>query len=345
MQERRTTIRVPYACRAQLCQAEDFLPRDGRLFNLSERGAGVLTRSVPKSGERLTVSFALPGEGEPLIATGVVRWSDGESPRRWHALGMEWLPLDEGTRSRLHHFIYAATQQPLREAPARSAGSWIRPAVRRALIILALIGTAITGGVLYLWVLSLQRETRTLTATVSQREAMIGSLQQHRARLTSELGEAKASLAVAAGEAARLDQQARQLGANVGHLTDEAQQMQQAYSQVSDERDHLTQRVLALEQERASFQQRLSSVDELRLAIQEAVEARRQASAVQRQVAWQERRASDLQWLAHGNQGYLVRQGKSTLVQPAGSGGGIRIRVLEPEAAAPFAPSSHAPDP
>ena len=345
MQERRTTIRVPYACRAQLCQADDFLPRDGRLFNVSERGAGLLVRSLPKHGERLTVSFSLPGTEEPVIATGIVRWSDPPSPRsRWHPLGLEWLPLEDATRSRLHAFIYAATQQSSAVAVARPAIPWVgRSAMRRVLLTLALLGVAIAGGLSYLWILSLQGENRTLSTALSQRDGMIGTLQQQRHQLTAELGSAKASLASTTMEVARLDQQAQRLSTDMGRLSDEVQQAHDSYSQVSDERDRLMQRVLDLEQERTSLTAPLASVDALRVAIREAIEARRQAETARRQSLVQERRAAELQLVADGNQGYLVRDGKPTMGQNVGAGGGLVIRVLEPQAQParpPAAPSA-----
>ena len=102
MQERRSTIRIEYPARAQYCPSEDLIPRDGRMTNLSERGANLLARETHRLGERITVSFPLPEEEEPLTVTGVVRWSDPTAQRgRWHATGIEWLPLGETASHRL----------------------------------------------------------------------------------------------------------------------------------------------------------------------------------------------------------------------------------------------------
>lgn len=332
MQERRSTVRVPYERRVQCCQAEDFLPRDGRLCNLSERGAGVLVRTTPKPGERLTLSISLPGEDEPLIATGLVRWSCPEAPKsRWQSLGLEWLPLEEASRYRLRRFLYAATQQPVARSTAPSR-SWrpSLPAMRRVVFGLVLFAAAAAGGILCLWVLSLQGENRLLATEMSHRDAMISLLQQHNTRLAVELGTAKSSLEATTAEVVRLDRQTQQLGNEIQHLTTGVGEVQRSYRQVREERDQLMQQVLGLEQERAALEKRLSSVDELRLAIRETIEARRLAQGVQRQLLAQERRTADLQLLTDGNQGYLIREGRSTLA-PRTGGGGVIIRVLDPQ--------------
>ena len=337
MQERRTTIRVPAQGRVQCCQAEDFLPRDGKLSNLSERGAGVQMRSVPNPGERLTLSVPLPGDSDPLIATGLVRWTSPDSSK-WQSVGVEWLPLEEATRHRLHRFLYSATQQPPARVrpPAWPIRIWQSrsQAVRYLIFGVGLFAAAVAGGFLYLWILSLRGENRLLTAEITHRDAVIGTLQQRNTQLGTELGAAQTSLATTTAEVERLDQQAQHLGSEVGRLTIGVNEMQRAYGQVKEERDQLMQQVLGLEQERSSMQHRLSSVDALKTAIKEAIESRHQSEEAQRQMAAQERREADQQWLADGNQGYLVRDGQP-VGTPRGNGGGVVIRVLDPQPAAP----------
>ena len=347
MQERRSTVRVPYESRVQCCQADDFLPRDGRLFNLSERGAGVQVRTTPKLGERLTLSLLLPGDVEPWIATGLVRWSGPHTPKsRWQSLGLEWLPLEEASRHQLHRFLYAATQHvSARPAAAPIRFRWPASVMRSLAIGLALCAAAVAGGALYLWVLSLRGENQLLTNEVSHRDNLIGILQQHNTRLAGELGTAKSSLAVTTAEVVRLDHQAQQLGTEIQQLTAGVDEMQRSYVQVREERDQLTQQVLGLEQERATLERRLSSVEELRLAIGEAIEARRQAREVQQQLLAQERRAADLQFVGGGNQGYLIREGRPTS-EPRGGRGGLVIRVLNPQPSPQIpAPSPQASEP
>lgn len=335
MQERRTTIRVSSTSRIQCCQAEDFLPRDGRLANLSEQGAAVQMKSAPKPGERLTLNIPLPGDEDPLIATGLVRWSRPEASS-WHAVGVEWLPLEEATRHRLHRFLYTSTQQPVaRVRPSTWPRAWrsTKPAVRTLIFGAALFAAAIAGGVVYLWVLSLRGENKLLTSEVSHRDTMIGVLQQHNSRLTGELGAAQSSLATTTAEVERLDQQAQQLGSEMGRLTVGVAQMQSAYSQATAERDLLMQQVLGLEQERSQLANRLSSVYELKVAIKEAIEARRQSEAAQRELEAGQRKEVDHELLVNGNQGYVIRDGRP-VGTPRGSGG-VVIRVLDPQPAAP----------
>jgi len=71
---------------------------------------------------------------------------------------------------------------------------------------------------------------------------------------------------------------------------------------------------------------RFSSIGDLRLAIREAVEARKQARQASRLSRLATRRVSVDRQLADGNRGYLIRDG-----QPTVSAGTRWIRVHEPQ--------------
>src|SRR3989338_4726715 len=139
MQERRTTIRVDRLCRAQYCPADDLIPRDGRLTNLSERGAGLLAHETHRLGARLTVSFSLPEEEEPLTATGVVHWSDARARHgQWYPLGLEWLPMEETARHRLYTFLSRRTQdRPLHVSGEQILSLDFHPVLRRIALFLS----------------------------------------------------------------------------------------------------------------------------------------------------------------------------------------------------------------
>ena len=332
MLERRTVIRIPHSCRAQYCTAEDLLPRDGRLMNLSERGAGLLAREAHHSGEQVTLTFSVPGADEPLTATGVVRWSHQLRGGGWYPLGLEWFPLEETTRNRLQSFLTAAGQSSARTAkPSQKTSQRITWAV---VLIAQLLAAALIGTFIYRWVRSLQQENRRLQAELEQRDGVITQLEQEERRLQGELEAANQRFSQTAEEVARLHQQATVLERDVQRLGQEVGQFQDSYAQLREEREELMQRALDLELERTYLARRLSSLSELKVAIREAIEARNHAQRTQWYARAQALREADRQALANGNRGYLIRNGR-----PTTSSATMQIRVHEPEALSP-APST-----
>lgn len=340
MQERRTTVRVPYQCRTQYCAAEDLLPRDGRLINVSERGAALLVRESRKAGEQVTASFSLPGSSDTLTATGIVRWSSAAGKGRWHTLGMEWLPLEEASRNRLHAFLQA---QPAAAAvaPAAPAAASSVTKTRFAWLPWACWAAVILAGgfALMSWVQSLKQRAEKLESGLAQRNTVITVLQAREQRmaqrekwLRQELVTAKTHLASASGEMAQLDAQVQSLGGDAQRLRQEVDLFQLSYNKVQQERAELIQEVLNLEQERLKLVGKLSSLPELQRAIRETIEAKRQA----RRAEWASFFASgrsprvmtDADISPNDNQGFVVRNGVPTLRR----GSSMSIRVLEPQA-------------
>ena len=323
MQERRTTIRVAHRCRAQYCTAQDLLPRDGWITNVSERGAGLLTREAHRSGEQLTVTFSLPGADDLVTATGEVRWSDQPPKRRWYPVGLEWFPLEETAGNRLKTFLAAS---------AKSSSARTHLTVRRfprwtGIILIAQLGAAmLIGSLVSRWVQSLRQENQQLQAELQQRNLLISTLEQDEAQLQEELEATKARFVATTEEVARLDQQAKWLEMEVQRLGQDVERFQGSYVQVREEREALMQRVLDLEQERTALTRRLSSVSELRRAIREAVDARNQTAQAQRRRIIEAKREASRQGSLTGNRGYLLRKGRST----AGTAT-MWIRVHEPE--------------
>ena len=322
MEERRGTIRLTHQGRTQYCSSEDLIPRDGRVTNVSERGAGLLVREPHRNGEMVTVGFSLPGERTALTATGVVRWSEAPGKGGWHPIGVDWLQLEDTTKHRLQRFIA--------EAPApkpKAAKPKIGRNTRTILLAVGGVFLAFLTAAGVLWVRSIQWENRQLQAIVEQRNRVINQLSQEETQLKQELVTAQEHLAATAGEVARLDQIAQGFGQQVAQLSGEVSQVKQSYEQARQEREELLQRVLDLETERMLLMRRLSSIDELRLAIREAIQTRK----TDRQVHWlsliRSQRMADAQELANGNRGYLVKDGRPTM-----SGSTVLIRVHEPEA-------------
>lgn len=302
------------------------MPRDGRLLTLSERGAGLLAREAHWEGERVTLNFAVPGEREPITATGTVRWSHPRPRRgRWYPVGVEWLSLDETTRERLHRFLssrYASPQPVARPGAPRPVvgSSW------RGTLVIAMVAAL---GAVGLWrhARTLREENRQLMANVEQRDLVITRLKQNERLLQGELTVAQAHLAATSEEVDRLDQQAQQLEGQVQRLNHDVDRFQQAYAQTREEREALLAHVTDLEQERAILARRLSSLAELRLAIHDAIETRKQAQGRERQLRTQAQREAQAQWLAEGNRGYLIREGQPTIGR---STMWIKVHELEP---------------
>ena len=321
MEERRNTIRLNHQGRTQYCSSEDLIPRDGRLTNVSEQGAGLLVREPHRNGEMVTVGFSLPGDRGALTATGVVRWSHEPEKGGWHPIGVDWLQLEETTKNRLQRFIATAPRsKPKAAAPKLGRNT------RTILLTVGVASLALASAVVALWVRSLQWENRQLQAIVEQRNMVINQLAQEETQLKGDLATAQQHLADTASEVARLDQLAQGFGQQVAQLSGQVTQVQQSYDQVRQEREELLQRVLDLETERMLLMRRLSSIDELRLAIREAIETRKN----ERQAHWlslvRTQQLADAQELANGNRGYMVRDGRPTMNTAT-----VLIRVHDPE--------------
>jgi len=315
MQERRSTIRVDRPSRAQYCPADDLIPRDGHLINLSERGAGLLAQETHRVGARLTITFPLPEEEEPLTASGVVHWSDARARQgRWYPLGLEWLPMEETARHRLHAFLGRHTQdRPLGPQPA-------------LLRIALMFGVLLVAGCV-VWALTLSQKNRALGDALQQRNAILRRVEQRAAVLDRDLTSARSQLASAATAVAKFGEQTQTLEHEVGRLSGEAERFQQSYVQLREEREQLIQRVLESQQERLRLAARLSSIPELRLAIREAVEARRRAQRQARRSLRARADAARQQAAGEGNRGYLVRHGQPTAGR---STMWIRVHEVEP---------------
>lgn len=326
MQERRTTIRVDHPCRTQYCSADEALPKDGSLLNLSERGAGVLLREPRKGGERVTVNFPLLGAEETLTTTGVVRWSGEHAQRgRWYPVGLEWLPLEETTAHLLHRLLVSSTQAAAARAPIGRGRVFGRdPATRREVLqwglLCGLFVAMLCGGVL----LALQQDNWRLETVLHARNATVEHLGEQGARLQGELDTAIANLSATSEEVARLHEQAQALEGNAHQFSEEVARFQHSYAQLQRERSALIDRVLELEQERSIVSRRSVSLDELHVVIQETI-ARKQAT--RSLYSWVLPGTERDQWVKAGNRGYLVQDGRST----ASDRPSIQVRVHEPE--------------
>ncbi len=351
-QERRTAARVAHFCRAQYCPSEDFVPRDGRITTLSERGAGMLVRDQRQDGERVTVNFWLPGIHDTMTITGVVRWSGSQLPKsRWYPLGLEWLPMEDVTRNRLRRFLFDQVQTS--RAPAKPTVSPASPTpadqvpvtkrrkklklrlpsvqlpsatnvakYKKPLVIVA-GSLVLIGMAAILWITSLQWENGELNQAVQQRDTVIEQLEQQDQHLRQELDAARARLTTTVSEVSRLDQQAQILEKEMEQLSQDVEHFQDSYVRVREEREQLMQRVLDLEQERMALNKRLVFMEQLHQAIQEAIETH---SRHQPRIYGLNSHSSDPLVEGEGNRGYLVRDGRPTIGRST-----MWIKVHEPE--------------
>jgi hypothetical protein len=332
MQERRTTIRSACARRAQYCPSDEPIPRDGRTTDISEHGLGLLTRDTPRLGERIAVSFSLPGDDDSFTASGEVRWAEPPSDGRgFSRVGLQWLPIEETARYRLHAFLQSPVTVPSGAGRARTARpeSWLpRVALRVSVVFGAL--TLLAFG---LAVASLEQTNRLLDVAVQQRNAIIGQLELQSAQLQTQLRNTQRDLSLATVDATQMDLQGRAMREEIARLQAEGQRFQAAYARVQDQRVDLIGQVASLETERSELLRRLTSLPELRLAVREAIEARTRADQASRLARLKARRDAEA-WLT-GNRGFLVLDGASTFPRPA-----LSVRVHDPQPVpAPTAPA------
>lgn len=261
MQERRTTIRCETLQRAQYCSFSDLTPRDGRLTDLTERGLGLMAHEPHQSGERLTVSFTLPGEEDPLTTTGVVRWAS-QSPvhRRWFPLGLEWFPLEETARFRLETFLGKQIQgragKEIQESAARS-----EPSAKSQVIVwgaIALVSAAIAVALLSR-VQLLQQESARLTDALSRRDLLIAGLGDTQERASQQLELATTQLSGGLQQLEALQRRNHELVLETHRLAGQLEHYQAAYTTLREERQDLILQVLSLEQDRARLVERLAT--------------------------------------------------------------------------------------
>lgn len=317
MQERRLTIRMPCSCRVQYCTSDDLLPKDSALVNLSERGIGLVARETHLAGERVTVSVSLPEQPEVLTATGEVRWCQARGGRGGrHRIGLAWLPLEETTQDRLTRFLYHAAQSTAARRADRSWRVMCSQALRGRGWVTSFLGIGLlVGG----WVLlTLYRHNQDLEGVVHAQRSTLSHLEQRDQLMQRELESARQTLRTTSEDVARLNEQAEALGQRAVRLTQDVARFQASYHQVQQEREALIERVVSLEQARAALVRQAVPLQELQLAIREAV-ARRQLAG---EPAPERSPSANL-----GNSGYVRHRDPAVPEYQAPT----RIRVHTPE--------------
>lgn len=331
MQERRTTIRIPNSCRVQYCSAEDMFPHDGRMVNLSERGAAINAREAHREGDQLTVGFSLPGEDDLLTFTGHVRWSGQQSRgRNKYPVGLEWLPAGPTARHRLLAFLHDQTPKiSAKQITRGSIRDWRKNvSIKRLVARIVFTFGAIIMTYLAMQTLSLNRDIGKFAMVVQEQNAMMRHLEDQREQLQRTLLVTQGHLGVAAEEMVRLNISSKQFDQEVHRLHDELAVVELSFAKLQTDRVDLIQMVVDLEWQRMKLEQLLAKVPELRRAIRASIEGRIIGGKPIPSFLQPPTQSSVLNYSNNGNQGFLLRNGASTTTQEVPS---MQIRVHEPQ--------------
>jgi epidermal growth factor receptor substrate 15 len=198
-------------------------------------------------------------------------------------------------------------------------------ASRRTRVILVFLVCVLAAS---LWrTVSVERERRRLADAYAQAQQLVSQLSEERTHLNEELAESQQTVESQAGDLASLRQELESVQQRLEATMTEIASLQQEHQQLRAQNSSLSLQLSSVEVEKAQLEARLSSLQELRLAIRDVKRQMWQ----RRWAAWRERidrqREADLEQLASGNRGYVVRHGQSTL----GSGPRMHVHVLEPE--------------
>ena len=167
---------------------------------------------------------------------------------------------------------------------------------------------------------SVERQRHQLTHDYAQAQQMLQQLESERDHLNQALSQARQTIDGQSADMGNLRQELQGLAGQLTTTRAELTSLQQQHAS-------LTADFNAIKVEKDQLQAKLSSLKELRLAIRDVKRQMWQT----RLAAWQMRiraqRDADLQRLASGNRGFLVRDGVPTL----GSGPRLHVHVLEPQ--------------
>ena len=191
-------------------------------------------------------------------------------------------------------------------------------ASRLGKFVLAAIGILFIASVWRMVVV--EQEKRRLATAYEQAQQTLGQLQAERTHLSEELTGAHQTIEQQSSTMANIQQELKQLGDRLAQTTNELTALQQAHQQ-------LQRSQASLLAEKQQLEAKLSSIQELKLAIRDVKRKLRD----ERLAAWQAHveamKAADQRRLALGNRGYLVRDGVPTV----GARASLHVRVLEPQ--------------
>ncbi|MBI4003399.1 MAG: hypothetical protein HY353_00075 [Candidatus Omnitrophica bacterium] len=198
-------------------------------------------------------------------------------------------------------------------------------AVQRNQIVLIVLAVVVAAS---LWrTLSLESQKRRITTAYSEAQQTLDQLQAERAQLSQELSSAKETIEGQSEDLTGLQSELQQVKTQLDQSLTELAALQQEHEQLRQRDASLSAQLGSVTTEKAQLEAKLSSINELRLAIREV----RRKIWNERWVEWRARaqaqKEEDLRELAAGNRGFLVRDGLPTL----GSIRPLHVNVLEPQ--------------
>lgn len=168
---------------------------------------------------------------------------------------------------------------------------------------------------------------RRLVHRYQEAHALAQQLQQERDHLSGELVNTRQVVEGQAGTINSLQQELGELNGRLQETVAGLKVLQQERDTFQAQNQTLTAQLEATAAAKQELEARLASLKELKLAIRDV----KRKLGEQRWAAWRARtraqQAADLERLASGNRGYVMRQGIPTL----GTGIRLHVHVLEPQ--------------
>ncbi len=333
MQERRSVIRVKCFLPSQYAYPPDSPAVNGHIADLSVRGLGLLAGGKDgEPGQRVQVSVLLPSEEEFLTVQGIIRWTASSASRHGgYPRGIEFVDLDETQRYRLQTFVTDSLQQSrFQESLTRTVERVQQTMPSRVLAASGLLLSGVLVAGLCIWIVTLQRQSEHLRQVLAERARVITQLETRHQALQQELDQTKGQLARSFAEITQFHAQTARFETDLQWFSQNLSELTQAYLRLRDEREQLTKRLAQVEQQHVLLEQRWQSIPELRTALRQAYETRRQQLRAQRRQWLAQLREEDQRRLMSGNRGYVMKAGQPTLTSSH-----LSIRVYTPEPSGP----------
>jgi chromosome segregation ATPase len=190
------------------------------------------------------------------------------------------------------------------------------------------VGLAVLAAVTLWRTLAGEGERARITRANLQLTQTVQQLETERAKLQDELEGTRETIAAQTEDLTGLRQELETTQADLNQTVTALASLKRDFQDVQNETGVLAAQLAAVMTEKEQLEAKLSSVKELKLAIREI----KRKAWEQRWAAWRvrlraHRRVEDEDHLVWGNQGYVVRDGVSTL----GAGSRMHVQVLEPQ--------------
>ncbi len=198
-------------------------------------------------------------------------------------------------------------------------------ALHRGRVILIVVIAVLAVSLWRMYLVELEKQQ--IAASYAKASRLVEQLQGEHKQLTDQLVNARQTVEGQAGRIGSLEQDLQNVDQQLKETLTELAALQREHDELRRNHATLTEQFDAVAAERQQLERKLSSLKELKLAIREV----RRQMWNQRWVAWRARmeaqRQADVDRLASGNRGYLVRNGMSTVRASSQ----LQVHVLEPQ--------------